>query len=598
VVKGTTIGSISDVNGNFRIEVPVDAEVIVCTYVGMKTQEINIVGLRNFDIVMEQEAIGIEEVVAIGYGTQKRINLTGAVSTVSSEELADRPVASVAEALQGVVPNLNISTTDGGRPGSDLEWNIRGIGTIGGGQASPLILIDGVPGNVNNLNPADIENISVLKDAAASAIYGSRAPYGVVIITTKKGKTNQMKVTFNSNLAGRIPTQMIKPMGSLDLIKYYNESSANIGAAPFFPQAHIDALMYAIENPGSPNKTINPTDPSRYQYNVAVDEDWWGATYKNLALAQNYNINVSGGSENVTYYASFGTFDQDGLYKIGDDNFKRYTGLLNLNAEVTKWLEFGYRINASRRNFNRPVSHSEMQYAAFREWPINPVKEPTGYYSANARGLNIAEDGGRKSDITDAFDNTLSFIFKPVGNFNIKGDLTLNTYNQRYDQNDKIVNRYDALGNIFGAQSGATTTGIRKERSVNKFYSANIYADYTKQVADHNFYVLAGYQQEYNNWERLTGSRNDLLAQDLPSLRTATGSNIILLDDENEWATQGYFGRFTYNYREKYLFEVNGRYDGSSRFPKDLRWGFFPSGSVGYIISRESFFNPLNDIIS
>ena len=597
VVKGTTLGSITDVNGNFRFEVPVDAKVIVCTYVGMKTQEVAVEGRSSLTVVMEEDIIGMEEVVVVGYGTQKRINLTGAVSTVSSAVLEERPVTSVAQALQGVVPNLQITTTDGGRPGSNLNWQIRGRGTIGGSGASPLILIDGIPGDVNTLNPNDIESVSILKDAAASAIYGSRAPYGVVIITTKRGKSEQMKVTFNASSEWRIPTRMLQHMGSMELLEYYNLSAANQGVAPFFDQAYVDSVQYAIDNPGSPNRILNPTNPTLYGRHVGVDIDWWGETYRSSALTQNYNLSASGGSKAVTYYTSLGYFDQDGLYRYGNDKFKRYTGFVNIHAEATKWLELDFKLQMSRRDVNQPNAITEIQNAAVREWPIRAIIEPNGHFSSNARGLHIAKEGGRISNLTDAFNNTLSFIIKPFDGFRLNGDATFNTSNQLYTANNKVLYRYNAVGEIMGTQAGASASDVTKQYSNSQYYTFNFYADYIKQLANHNLHFLVGYQQEYNHWYQLRGFRNELLSQEILSLNVATGTNIQSTDGENEWANQGYFGRFIYNFKEKYLLEVNGRYDGSSRFPKDLRWGFFPSASAGYIISRESFFEPLKVVV-
>ncbi|MDD4192480.1 MAG: SusC/RagA family TonB-linked outer membrane protein [Mangrovibacterium sp.] len=411
VIKGTATGTITDFDGKYTLaKIPPDA-VLVFSFVGMKSQELPVSGKTIVNVTLAEEIIGMEEVVVVGYGVQKKVNLTGSVVSVSSEELADRPVASVGEALQGLVPNLQISTTDGGRPGSSLSWQIRGIGSIGGASDSPLILIDGVPGTPNTLNPDDIESISVLKDAASSAIYGSRAPYGVVIITTKKGKSEQMKVTVNSSISWRHPTQMLNPLGSIDFMNLYNESHANLGLNPYYDQAWIDSVQYRVDHPelNLPNQLVNPTNPSTFYRNVAVDTDWWGATYKNSAFTQNHNINISGGSKAVTYYTSMGVFEQDGLYRYGNDDYKRYTGLINVNAHATKWLEIGLKMQLSRSIDDTPNSPN-LQFQAYRLFPLDPIIDPNGNYTAIAHALHAAKEGGRINTVRDNFSNTFSFV--------------------------------------------------------------------------------------------------------------------------------------------------------------------------------------------
>ncbi len=539
IVKGTTKGTVTDANGNYSLTNVPENATLQFSFVGMTTQEIAVAGKTLIDVTMEDSTVGVEEVVVIGYGTQKKINLTGAVSTVSSKELADRSVSTVAEALQGMVPNLQISTTDGGRPGSDLNWQIRGVGTIGA-SGDPLILIDGIPGGASNLNPDDIESISVLKDAAASAIYGSRAPYGVVIITTKKGKSEQMKVTFNSSLSWRMPTdsELFHPMGSMELVDYYNESSDNAGLAHFFSQEWIDYIQYNVEHPGErPDMSIDPNNPASYYYSGAVDVNWWKEAYKSSALTQNYNINASGGTKAVTYYASLGYFNEDGLYRHGDDYYHRYTGLLKLHAEATKWLELDFKIQLARRDKNRPNDKGNIQYNALRTWAIYPIMKPNGTWMSQARGFHIGDEGGRISDITDVFNNTLSFVIKPLKDLRINGDFTFDSGNQLYTANTKILYTYNALSEVNGTQSGAGTSDITKNYGVNKYYTTNVYADYDKQINAHNLHLLLGYQQEYNHYYQLKSYRNNLISDDILSLNVATGSNIQATDSESEWAT-------------------------------------------------------------
>lgn len=597
VVKGTTQGTVTGMDGNYTItNIPEDA-TLVFSFVGMRTQEVAVGTQTNINISMAEEIFGIEEVVAVGYGVQKKVNLTGSISTVSSAELENRSVGNLAQALQGIVPNMQIKTTDGGRPGSNLSWQIRGAGTLGNASASsaPLFIIDGVTGDPNFLNPEDIENISVLKDAAASAIYGSRAPFGVVIITTKKGKSEQMKVNFSSNFSWRSQTVTLKPMGSLDYVNYTNLGYTNRGAAVPYDQSYIDAIKYHIEHPDSPTDIVNPSNPAAYYQHVGTDVDWWALTYRDGAPSQNYNVSANGGSKSVTYYFSLGYLNQEGQYRYGDDKFNRYSGLLNLHADATKWLEIGFKSQIMRRVKDTPNSKAMdwMQMSAFRAWPIISLKEENGHYEYFGSGIQLATEGGRLNDVADSFNNTLSFTVKPFKGMRLNGDITFNSSDNSITENTKVAYTYDALGNIKGTQQHGDKSEIRERIGLTKFYSINVYADYLTSINKHNFQILGGYQQEnYYNYQ-LNAYNYDLISENVLSLNVATGENFTVSDYKGEWATQGIFGRFNYNYDEKYLFEVNGRYDGSSRFPRDFRWGFFPSASVGYVVSKEQFFTPL-----
>jgi len=598
VVKGTTRGTVTNGNGEYSLpNLPEDA-TLVFSFVGMRIQEIKVGDQTNINVRMEEETFGIEEVVAVGYGTQKKVNITGAVTAVSSEELENRPVTNVSQALEGLVPNLQINTTDGGRPGSSMSWQIRGIGSIGGANDEPLIIIDGVAGNPDNLNPNDIESVSVLKDASASAIYGSRAPYGVVIITTKKGIRDQMKVTVNSNTSFRSPTRMLNPVNTLDFMMLYNESAENLGLSPAFDQDYIDSVQYNIDHPEDYRSyLINPEDPTRWYRAVSPGTDWWGETYKDLALTQNYDINARGGSDVVNYYVSLGYLDQEGLFKVGGDEFKRYSGLTNLHFDATKWLEINMKMQLSRRVTDRPVNISNLQFNAFRIWPNQSLKYPDGNWNnPNASQHYIAEEGGRNKNVTDAFNNTLAWIIKPFDGFKLAGDATYNLGNTLNTENQKVLPHYDRAGEISGYATNQSYFQVSNANS--KYYSGNIYLDYTKQLDNHYLHFLTGYQLEYNNYFRVFGYRNDLLSPLVQSLQAATGSDIKANDDQYEWAVQGIFGRINYNFKEKYLFEFNTRYDGTSRFPDEFQWGIFPSFSAGYIVSNESFFEPLESIFS
>jgi TonB-linked SusC/RagA family outer membrane protein len=438
-VKGKTQGTVTDANGNYSLSNVSPDAVLVFSFVGMRSQEVPISGKTTVNVLLTEEIIGVREVVVVGYGTQEKINVTGSISAVSAKDLQTRPVTSVAEALQGLVPNLQISTTNGGTPGSPFSWEIRGIGSIGGADDRPLILIDGVEGNPNYLNPDDIESVSVLKDAAASAIYGSRAPFGVIIITTKKGKSEQMKLSFSSNVSSRVPTKMLNTMGSLDFMKYLNEGAANLGNAPQFDQAWIDSVQWNVNHPEIYRPYLkSPTNPNEWFRPVGVDIDWFGATYKHSALAQNYNVNASGGSKTVNYYVSLGYFDQEGLFRYGNDVYKRYTGLVNLNMDATKWLEIGIKLKISRGLTDSPNAPA-LETDVYESWPIYPIFDANGHFSRIAGSFVLQDQGGRKKTVTDMFNNMLTFVIKPYSGFRLSGDATFNLSNTLYRENQKVI---------------------------------------------------------------------------------------------------------------------------------------------------------------
>lgn len=596
VEKGTSNGVITNIDGHYQINVSGNDAILIFSFIGMESQEIVVGDQTEINVMLKDESQGLDEVVVVGYGVQRKVNVTGAVSSIGAKDLEERPVANIAQALQGLVPNLALTTSDGGRPGSSMNWSIRGTGTIGDSKSTPLIIIDGVPGDPNLISPEDIENISVLKDAAASAIYGSRAPYGVVIITTKKGTASKMKVNFSANLSWKSATKMLDKMGSIDFMEYMNEGMINNGQSPYFSEEYFQEVRDHLANPNSPDILPDPTNPLKWGHQVAIDTDWFEEVYKDNAPTQRYNLSLSGGSEKVTYYVSLGSYEEDGLYRFGKDKYKRYNGLVKVNAQPNKWLELNIRSMVARTENNRP--NANQQNEAFRRWPVDAVIDPNGNFTSKAYSLHIAAEGGRTKYVDDSFNNTFGMVIKPFKDFRLNMDFSYNTHNEIYRKNNKMLYEYGPEKNVVGAQRDASSSYVEKRFSTNKFYNTNIYANYIKSINEHNFTVLAGFQQEYNHWNRLQGSRDMLINENIQSVSAATGTDIKLSDGESEWASRGYFARLNYDFAGKYLIEINGRYDGSSRFPEDYRWGLFPSASIGYNIARENYFERFTHIVS
>lgn len=348
-VKGTTAGAISDLDGNFTINAAPGAELEI-SYIGMKPITVKATATP-MQIVMKDDTHSLNEVVVVGFGTQKKVNLTGAVAMVNGDDLAERPVTSAAQALQGMMPGLQISSSSGSMDAT-TSINVRGTGTIGqGSSGSPLILIDGAEGDINTVNPQDIENISVLKDAAASSIYGSRAPFGVILITTKKGKSGKPTVNYNNSFRISNLISQKHMMNSVDFASWMNDQYNNMGWGTFFNDERMAQIKaYHEATPVGPGtrkdkngnliygiEAVDGVYKDGYAYGVD-DVDWYDAVFKGSAFSMEHNASVSGGSDNVDYYASFNYLNNNGFMKLADDKFNRYTGTAKLGIQITDWL--------------------------------------------------------------------------------------------------------------------------------------------------------------------------------------------------------------------------------------------------------------------
>lgn len=592
VVKGTTTGTISDANGNYSLSnVPTNA-TLQFSFVGMKKEEVKIEGKTTVNIKLVEDAIGIEEVVAVGYGTQKKVNLTGSVDVVSNEALAGRSAPNVSQLIQGTSPNLNISMTNlGGEPGATSNWNIRGIGSIAG-NSSPLILIDGVESNINNIDPESIESVSILKDASASAIYGSRAPFGVVLVTTKKGKKNQaIRISYNNNMTFASPVGVPHFVDALTFVTAYNQAQANSGLSPVFPAEQVERVKgymagtYKTEyNPDNP-----PTTIWRGRWDGNANHDWPSEYYKKSAFSEKHGINLEGGGENTQYYVSSGYYDQGGLYSWGDDLYKRYNVMANITSQITNWLRFDYSSKYARTETDHPLGIvAQPRSYIYREFlsfgPLMPKYNIDGSISNPL--IRALQSSGRENIVNNDLGITLRTEIEPI-----KGWKTNISYNHNYGGTTNLQNPKPVpvqlptglIGNIGSAMSGSV-----ENLSFLYYTLANAVSSYEKTIGGHYFKALVGYEQETNLFRGLYGSKMELITEEVPSINTALGA-VTLSDEISHWATQGVFGRLNYNFKEKYLVEFSARYNGSSRFAKESRWGFFPSVSAGYNISKENF---------
>ncbi|MFV0483746.1 MAG: SusC/RagA family TonB-linked outer membrane protein [Bacteroidales bacterium] len=605
IQKGTNNGTITDVDGKFSLSVPEDATLNV-SFMGMTPQEVSVSGKNAVNIMLMEDVKGLEEVVVVGYGTQKKKNMTDAVATVSIEkEIGERPVASVNQMLQGSIANFNVSTTNsGGEPGASTNLNIRGSGTLTGDGGAPYILLDGVPitvAQMNSINPYDIENISVLKDAASAAIYGSRGAYGVILITSKKGKAGKVNVNYSGNIAFASPTSLPSMVNSLDFANAYNAATANDGDLPIFGEDNgemqriRDYLAGKITDDTQP--TANGTDWMYWDDGYA-NYDWYDVMYKNNAPRQQHQLSVNGGTEKTNYYISGSYYDQEGNFEYANDNYNRYNFTANINTEATDWLRFDASSKFSREhklfpsggygNYDKNIIYHQVS----RMWPVNPLYDPDG--AIVNFDVNRVMDSGETNEYTS---NTIlqgGIEIEPIKNWVTRASYNYQLTNENYERIELVNNVL--LPNGAFKNIGYNPNGIKRDFSENQNQLFNITTKYKKSFGDHNFDALLGYEQRVVEYVELYGSKTKFVTENVPTISTATGDDIA--DDAlSQYATRGWFGGLNYNYKEKYLFSFKMRADESSFFREGKRLGVFPSVSVGYLISEEDFWEPIRNTV-
>lgn len=607
IEKGTTNGVITDIDGRFTLSVSPNA-VLLVSYIGYLTQEITVKNQTNLFITLREDTQALDEVVVVGYGTQKKINLTGAVAQISSDNLENRPITNVEQALQGVSPGLNISISSkyGGEVGSPMDLNIRGIGSLTDGSGSPYVLVDGVPMDLSLVNPADIESISVLKDAASSAIYGARAAYGVILVTTKRGrKGEKFAISYNANVGWKTPTTLLETVNSLDYATAINQSCANSGIAPRYSESVMELMQQYIKNPGSlPGIFPEPGNPTKWgEYDQTyANTNWMDVYYKDWSFQQNHDVSISGSTDKSMFYIGLGLVDTDGQLNFFDENYKRYNVTVNNDAQLNSWLKVKLNTKFVRSDKKVPVGYGGTDrtvnyHMMTRAYPTLPVYDPNGNFTESCNVGQILSEGGAEKQTNLSVYVTPGFEISLGNDFKINGDLTYNYEGYKRNTHYAKIN----VGNVDGESThihhANNFNRIEEKHSFVSYTTGNLYANYFKQLDKHALGVLLGGQIEYHDTSNLTGSKRDLITDEIPAIGTATGVSQ-LSDELSEWSTVGTFMRFNYSFDDRYLLEFNGRYDGSSRFRKGKRWGFFPSVSVGYNISREAFWKPLEAYIN
>lgn len=606
VQGSSTAGAVTDVNGSFTITCSPKATLDVA-YIGYESQSIAVNGRTNIEVILNQSLTDLGEVVVVGYGTQKKVNVTGAVSMVGSEVLEDRPVTNASQALQGAVPGLNFTTnTSGGMLNNTMAISIRGTGTIGNGSVdSPLILIDGIEGDINALNPNDIESVSVLKDAASASIYGTRAAFGVILVTTKSGKGGKVRVNYSGDVRFSTATQLPKMVSSLQFAEYFNAASINSGGGNQFNDEALERIKTYMNG--------GYTDPSKPEYygttpqangdwndylNAFANTNWFDEFYKKNVPSTQHNLSLSGGNDNISWLISGGYLKNNGLIRHGHDELDRYNMNAKINAKLAPWVRVEYSTKWSRQDYEKPQYLDGLFFHNIcRRWPTCPVVDPNGHWF---RGMEIEEleSGGLNKTQDNYFTQQLNFTFTPLEGWNIYADGALRVNNYK-STTSKIPNTWWNVNNEPSIRDSGygTVTNYTDYRYEQDYYAINLYTDYTRSFGKHNGKVLVGMNYEKYKQNAMQGYGEDLTNSDYPYL-SQTQKNQKASDVYWHRATAGYFGRLNYDYDGIYLFEFNLRYDGSSRFVGDKRWAWFPSVSVGWNIARESFFQNWTDKIS
>ena len=609
-VKGTTHGVATDLDGKFTLPGVAKTAVLEVSYVGMQPQSILVNGQTQFKISLKDNASQLSDVVVVGYGRQKRVNLTGAVSSVDSKQLAARPVQNVSQALQGMVPGLNFSVGNGGGGlESKMGFNIRGAGTIGNSSSAPLVLIDGVEGDMTTLAPTDIANISVLKDASASSIYGSRAAFGVILITTKSGREGKARINYNGNVRFSTATQVPEMMDSEMLANYFNRAVANSGGGVLFPEEMISRIK-AYKNGTIEEAYKYGTEPDNRDVWTLYDKgwantDWFGYFYDKNVPSHEHNLSVSGGSKSINYYVSGGFMNQKGLLKVADDHHNRFNVTAKVNAQITKWLDLNYSLRWTREEYESPTylysGNGLFFHNIIRRWPTNAIKDPNGYIMPHNEALQLI-DGGRTKREDDYTNQQLTFVAHPIKGLTVRAENNFNTTTYfthtevlpiySYDKNKKpVVAKWDDDKPL-----GISEVGEQAQK-VN-YFSGRYFAEYAREWGKHDFKVVGGLDLEVHKYRNLSGSKKDIITSEVPTLNTATNDKPGLSGGYNHWSTMGMFARMNYAYDSRYLVEVSLRRDGSSRFIGDKTWATFPSFSLGWNVAHEEFFKPLKNTIN
>ncbi|MCW1735053.1 TonB-dependent receptor [Anaerorudis cellulosivorans] len=580
LVKGTTIGTVTDTDGNFSLRIPVNAQTLQVSFVGMKTQEIPIANRTTFNVALEEEAIGLEEVVAVGYGIQRKVTATSAVTKIEGERIEKMTMVNTIKALQGLSPGITI-VDRGGAPGSDNpEIYIRGVGTTG--NATPVVIIDGIEmslASLSQLPASEIENISVLKDAASTSIYGSRGAHGVILVTTKRGKEGDVQLSYNGSIGLQDRAIKAKQVTAREYMTMVNEALVNAGMQSKYSEEDIQI-------------TETGTDPYHYSFT-----NWPNEVYRSNYITQ-HALNLAGGGNKGRYRLSFDYLDQPGL--TDNTKYQRYNYRANTDLNVGKMLKINSDITYRHVDRLWPEGLGDALAGAWSMSPTAPLRYKNGDYALDDQlnnvisylDLNVV---GENRYNLDVIFGQIKGDFEPIKDLVFTGIVALNGSWDRNKIHYKNHKYYNELGELISQRN--PTNSVVDRRNNNYQMTLRFLANYKKNFyKKHNLAILYGMEQiSYRNYYSMA-QRKNLISDALPDVSLGSAGSQFAEGYPSKWGINSFFGRVNYGFEDKYLFEANFRSDGSSRFSKENRWGTFPSFSAAWRVSEESFMKNLSFI--
>lgn len=610
--KGTSNGTITDVDGHYTLQVKDENATIVFSYIGYNKQEIPLNGRTTLNVVLQEDSKSLEEVVVVGYGTQKKVNLTGAVASIDGNTLNDRPGYSVSQMIQGKVPGLTITPTSG-RPGANSGINIRGVNSINKGN--PLVIVDGIEGDLETINSNDIESISVLKDASSSAIYGARAAFGVILVTTKSGIKGKTQVKYNGQFGiGENTTSTdyeTRGYYSVYLNDLFFKSYAGNNYTNYTEEDYNELWIRRndkTEHPDRPWTVIDQRD-GRDSYSYYGNTDWYGYLYNRTRPSMNHNISLRGGTDAVNYFVSLGFHQSDGIMKTNTDRYRKFDFRAKINFKINEKMDFSTNVSYLKNSYKYPgvggvntAFSLDKVHALASIVPENP--DGTMVYSTSLSRyvvmdglpLVLKNPGNKNEDKRDQTSLIGEYTFRPIEGLQFKTNFNYRYNSQGFMNRQTNVTYSKYPGVIETLTTGRFENKLYERINTHQYYAFNAFANYSKSFAEkNNIQAILGYNWEKQTYKDLKATGWNLTDDSLSDLnlvgqdadgnkRTEVGGGF------NEFAIMGLFGRLNYDYAGKYLLEFSGRYDGTSRFRRDNRWAFSPSASAGWRMSEEQFF--------
>ncbi|MGI6572750.1 MAG: SusC/RagA family TonB-linked outer membrane protein [Fermentimonas sp.] len=611
--KGTTNGTITDLDGEFSLRVS-ESAVVVFSYIGFLTQEIHVTDSKTITVTLIEDFATLDELVVVGYATMKKRDLVGAVEQVGGDILSNRPTANLARSLQGEVAGLNISFIDS-KPNRSTTLNVRGTTSIGAG-GSTLVLIDGVEGNLNAVNPQDVESVSVLKDASSTAIYGARGAFGVILITTKNPKKGSPVLNYNGSIS--VNRRTVIPdivTNSLDWINwwidcyngYYNYERALLdhidSTVPYTKQIH-DMLVERQKNPSLPEAV--PLEGHRqFGWAYLANTNWYDLFYKDYNLSHEHNISISGGGDKVDYYISGRFYNFDGIYKVGDPNYDKYDFRAKGSLQPRPWLKITSNTSFSVVNDYQP-KHPRDNFVIQRSlnhvgYPLSSVKNPDGTWTTAAAVTGYASFSEGTSFRKDDYHYLRQKISADIDiiqdRLKFQADYSYN-YTTRKRVDVQVPIEFSKKPGVILYESSQAGAKLSQTDYNTRYQATNAYLTYSPNLGnDNSLTLLLGWNVESQKYETLNITRADFITKTKPSFSLMSGVTSDPVSGGNEWSYLGGFYRLNYSYKGKYLAEMSGRYDGSSKFPSSSQWGFFPSFSLAWRISDEPWMRWSHEIM-